>query len=286
MTSIDKDEYFTFIEGISSMVGAADITIPSPEDFCRDSDFNVTTTEDDCIAALSAVKTLVEGVIQAPWLIRDIVGYVKFLVNEIVLWDTVKAIVNPIMTMFGVDGTIDGALYAIEAVMDELDGEFAPFEFIPQQVATEEILRSESMLTYGLDELLEGIEFAAFLSGEYLGAEFFKTPKERSVLHTEFCKLFDLVPARISAVVSCNYFEDVDHEDIDVGGINFCVASNQDLEDYTAELFKMESSHDVMEFIEGFGPESINALSEDNDPFEGVPPLSPNGAECSTSPSA
>ncbi len=267
MTSINQTEYTEVVEGLTSLIGeATNITIPSPEGFCAD--FNVTTTEEECVAAVSSVVTLVEGAIQAPWLIRDIVGYVEAWVNEVVSWETVEGIAGGIMSMYGADGTIDGGLgairgvvsdvYALIAAIDPYVANYYPeladmgglfFDLLPLTTATDILVWNFNMLENFGDDLydtayglVEGIEYT-------LGQGYIDMP-EGPEFHADVCELFGLVPASVTAVVSCNYFGDVGQEDLVTENIDFCVEPDQNMEDYTAELFTMESTFDVSTLYE------------------------------------
>ncbi len=260
MTSINQTEYTEVVEGLTSLIGeATNITIPSPEDFCAD--FNVTTTEDECVAAVSSVVTLVEGAIQAPWLIRDIVGYVKAWVDEVVSWETLEGIAGGILSMYGADGTIDGGLGAIRSLMSDLYvlietidpyyyyseiddiGGFL-FDLYPLHVATKLLAYNDNMLEYFGDILYDNIYYSLVEGVEYTLGEGYIDMPEGPEFHADVCEAFGLVPASITAVVSCDYFGDIGQEDIETENVDFCVAPDQDMEDYSAELFSLESTFD------------------------------------------
>ncbi len=257
--SINQTEYSEVIEGLLSVVGDF---VPSPEVFCAD--FDVTTTEDECIAAVSSVVTLVGGAIRAPWLIRDILGYVEAWINEVVAWETLEGIAGGLMSMYGADGTIDGGLgairglvsdlYALVAATDPYFSYYYPeaanmnmgglfFDTLPLTLAADVLVWDNNMLEYFGDVLYETVYALVEGITLTLGEGYIDMP-EGPEFHADLCEAFGLVPANITTVVSCDYFGDIGQEDLVTEDVNFCVETGQDMEDYSAELFNMESTFD------------------------------------------
>jgi len=260
VTGLNQTDYTEISEGLTSLIHAA-ANIPSPEEFCAD--FDVTTTVEECVGAVSAVTALVNGAIQAPWLLRDIVGYAEAVVEELVSWETVEGLAEGIMSMYGADGTIDGGLGAIRGIMSDLFAVIATidpyfsyyypeledfgglmFDLLPLTVATETLAWDYNFLEDFGDSIYESVYSLAHGIGYVLGEGYIEMP-DGPEFHVDLCAAFDLVPANVTAMISCDYFEDIKQAPLSTEGISFCVEPDQDMEDYSAELFSMESSFEI-----------------------------------------
>ncbi len=261
VASINQTEYSNMVDGLLWLAGeAGNITIPSPEEFCAD--FNVTTTEDECIDAISAVVTLIEGFVHAPWLIRDVIGYAETVVREVVSWETILDIATGIMSMYGADGTIDGSFDAIKGVMNEasmLISSSSPydgflFDIFPLMLATE-VLAWDYNFLEELGEYMYELVYYLVETLEYNLVEGFIEIPDGIEFHSDICKILGLVPANITAIISCDYFGDAGLDDnIEIENVEFCVEPDQDMDDYGAELFSVESTFDNSTLWEsGFG---------------------------------
>eukprot|EP00551_Chaetoceros_affinis_P007543 CAMPEP_0203683928 /NCGR_PEP_ID=MMETSP0090-20130426/47771_1 /ASSEMBLY_ACC=CAM_ASM_001088 /TAXON_ID=426623 /ORGANISM="Chaetoceros affinis, Strain CCMP159" /LENGTH=877 /DNA_ID=CAMNT_0050553085 /DNA_START=55 /DNA_END=2689 /DNA_ORIENTATION=+ len=257
VTGLNQTDYTEISEGLTSLIHTA-ANIPSPEEFCAD--FDVTSTVEECVGAVSAVTALVNGAIQAPWLLRDIVGYAEAVVEEVVSWETVEGLAEGIMSMYGADGTIDGGLGAIRGIISDLFAVIAAvdpyfsyyfpeledfgglmFDLLPLSVATQTLAFDYNFLEDFGHDIHETFYYIAQDIGYILGEGYFDLP-EGLEFHADACEAFGLVPANVTAVISCDYFRDIGQASISTENVEFCVEPDQDMEDYSAELFSMESS--------------------------------------------
>jgi len=267
---IDHSQYSGIVDAVFWLFGGpGNVTLPSPEEFCAE--FNVTTTEDECVDAVTAFVTLVEGAIRAPWLLGDILGYVKTVIREIISWETVQGLATGIMSIYGADGTIDGALNAIKDIVT--DGTAFVYTMDPELSSYVDTFDSmfdayPMLIVYGMVmwdyNMMEDMFFTLYGIVNYMvpelqyifGEELIEVP-EIDEFHADVCEVLGLVPGNITAVMSCDYFEVIGLEDIEAENIEFCVEAN--MEDYTAEMFAIESTLDTNELghiIEGLQSEN------------------------------
>ncbi len=272
--TIDQSWYTDVTEGLLSAVGNF---VTGPEEFCAN--FDVTTTKDDCVDALSVIVTFVEGAIRAPWLIRDITEYAYEVIREVMSWESIKGIVTEIMSLYGADGTVDGGLGAIRGVLVDIFSlmiAFDPyyggsnhtnmggymFDILPQIVATDNLAYDDNGLLENFgDNIYEGVYFFVETI-EYLLGE--RIMPDGLAFHTDICDTLGLEAANITTIVSCDYFADIGQEDLETKDVDFCVEPDQD----EAELLIMESTFDSSTLEEeGYGW-IIDSLQWNNEKFD------------------